>query len=222
MATLMWMPRVLARIAAGTSAARVNRAVLRPCRGLIPRAWSRWARASSVSALPGRRPGNSQGEGTLSRLLPGALRPAASLVDEGVQRGGQHDRAAAQAQEGAAVLVQDVLGCQGGDVVELLGVEQDEEPGDPVGGRAGVVVEEPARVCPPAVLVKRPGRAGPARGRSGEAGGVAAGDRPADEVRRPGEVAGGPGQPLVEVGLGAGGQGQPALPPASPGTPRRR
>jgi hypothetical protein len=46
------MPGVLARMAAGTSAARVNRAVLRPCRGLIPRTWSRWASASWVSSLP--------------------------------------------------------------------------------------------------------------------------------------------------------------------------
>jgi hypothetical protein len=42
-----------------------------------------------------------------------------------------------------------------------LGVEQDEEAGDPVGGRVGVVVEEPSGVCPPAVLVERPGRSGP-------------------------------------------------------------
>ena len=81
---------------------------------------------------------------------------------EGVQRGGQHDGPAAQAQERAAVLVQDMLGCQGRDDVELSGVEQDEEPGDPVGGRVGLLLEEPVRVGPPAVLVKRPGRAGPA------------------------------------------------------------
>jgi hypothetical protein len=55
-----------------------------------------------------------------------------------------------------------MLSRQGRDDVELLRVEQDEEPGDPVGGRAGVVVQEPARVCPAAVLVKRPGEAGPA------------------------------------------------------------
>jgi hypothetical protein len=101
-------------------------------------------------------------------------------------------------------------GRQGGDDVELLGVEQDQEPGDPAGGRVGIVVEESACVCPPAVLVKRAGWAGPARGGGGETGGVTAGDRPADEVRRPGRVAAGPGQPLVELGLGAGGQGQPA------------
>ncbi len=58
--------------------------------------------------------------------------------------------------------LEDMPGCQGRDDVEFLGVEQGEEPGDPVGGRVGILVEEPARVCPPAVLVKRPGRAGPA------------------------------------------------------------
>jgi len=84
-------------------------------------------------------------------------------ADEGIQRGGPRDRAAAEAEEGASVLVQDMLGRQGGDDVELLGVEQDEEPGDPVGDRACIVfVEEPARVCPAAVLVKRAGRPGPA------------------------------------------------------------
>jgi hypothetical protein len=81
---------------------------------------------------------------------------------------------------------------------ELLGVEQDEEPGDPAGGRVCLLAEEPARVCPPAVLVERAGRAGPARGRGGKTGRVPAGDCPADEVRRPDTVTGGPGQPPVE------------------------
>jgi hypothetical protein len=36
--------------------------------------------ASSVSALPGRCPGNSQGEGMASRQRPRVSRPAASLV----------------------------------------------------------------------------------------------------------------------------------------------
>jgi hypothetical protein len=102
-----------------------------------------------------------------------ARRPAAGREpgDEGVQRGGQDDRAAAQAQEGAAVLVQDMPRCQGRDDAELLRVEQDEEPGDPVGGRVCLLVEEPARVGPPAVLVERAGRPGPACGRgSREAG----------------------------------------------------
>ena len=49
--------------------------------------------------------------------------------------------------------MQDMLDRQRRDDVELLGVEQDQEPGNPVGGRVRVVVEEPARVCPPAVLV---------------------------------------------------------------------
>src|ERR1039457_3139549 len=63
---------------------------------------------------------------------------------------------------------------------------------------------------PRGVVVERAGWAGPARGGGGETGGVPAGDCPADEARRPDEVAAGPGQPLVELGLGAGGQGQPA------------
>jgi hypothetical protein len=104
------------------------------------------------------QPGGRDAEQAAARCFAAGRERA----DEGIQRGGQRDRAAAQAQEGAAVLVQDMLGRQGGDDVELLGVEQDEEPGDPIGGRVGVVVEEPACVCPAAVLVKRAGRPGPA------------------------------------------------------------
>ena len=160
----------------------------------------------SSGPASGEEPGGRDAKQAASRW-PAAVREPGH---EGVQRGGQDDRAAAQAQESAAVLVQDVLGGQGRDDTELLGVEQDEEPGNPVGGRVGAVVEEPSRVCPSAVLVERPGRSGPARGRGCEAGGVAAGDCPADEVRRPDKVGGGPGQPLVKFGLGAGSQGQPA------------
>jgi hypothetical protein len=157
--------------------------------------------------VPGEQPRGRDAE----QAAPAGLAAVREPGDEIIQRGGQHDRAAAQAQEGAAVFMQDVLGRQRRDDVQLLGVEQDEEPGDAVSGRVGVVVEEPARVSPPAVLVERPRRAGPARGRGREAGGVAAAGRPADEVRRPGEGGGRTGQPLVEVGLGAAGQGQPAL-----------
>jgi hypothetical protein len=146
----------------------------------------------------GQRPsGPASGEepGRRDAKQAAAAWPAAGREPGGevVQRGGQDDRAAAEAEEDAAVLVLDVPGGQDGDDAELLGVEQDEEAGDPVGGRAGAVVEEPPGVCPPAVLVERPGGAGPARGRGSEAGGVLAGDRPADEVRRPDEVAGGSG-----------------------------
>jgi hypothetical protein len=70
--------------------------------------------------------------------------------------------ASAQAQEGAVVLADDVLSCQRRDVVELLGVKQDEEPGDPVSGLVVLLMEKPPGVCPPAVLVKGPGGAGPA------------------------------------------------------------
>ncbi len=38
---------------------------------------------------------------------------------------------------------------------------------------------------------------------------MAAGNRPPHEIRRPGQVAGVPGQPLVKITLGAHVQGQP-------------
>ena len=83
-----------------------------------------------------------------------------------------------------------MLGRQSADDVEFLGVEQDQETGDPVGGRVGVVVQQPSRVGPAPVLVEWPGGAGPAGCRGGEPG------------RGPA------GQPLVEIGLIAGGQGR--------------
>ncbi len=63
--------------------------------------------------------------------------------------------------------MQDMLGRQRRDDVELLGVEEDEEPGNPVGDRAGVVVEEPARVCP-----RRSWSSGPAAPVERDAGAV--------------------------------------------------
>ena len=65
--------------------------------------------ASSVSALPGRCRGNSQGKGC--RAGCAGLASGRGPGDEVVQQSGQRDRAAAQAQDGAAVFMQDVLGC---------------------------------------------------------------------------------------------------------------
>ena len=89
---------------------------------------------------PGEKPGRRDAEQAAAAWPAAGREPG----DEGVERGGQDDRAAAQAQEGAAVLVQDMPGRQGRDDAELLGVEQDEEPGDPVGGRVCLLAEEPA------------------------------------------------------------------------------
>jgi hypothetical protein len=125
--------------------------------GMQPLAESVFGQRASWPASR-EQPGGRDTEQAGARYLAAARERA----DQGVQRGGQQDGPAAQAQERAAVLMQDMLSRQGCDDTELLGVEQDEEPGDPVGDRAGVVVQEPARVCPPAVLVKRPGGAGPA------------------------------------------------------------
>jgi hypothetical protein len=100
----------------------------------------------------GEEPGGRDAEQAAARRPASGREPG----DQVVQRGGQDDRAAAEAQEDAAVLWPDVPGGQGGDDAELLGVEQDEEAGDPVGGRIGLLVEEPPGVRPPAVLIERP------------------------------------------------------------------
>ncbi len=118
-----------------------------------------------------------------SRLLPAWPAAGREPGDQVVQRGGQDDRAAAEAEEDAAVLVLDVPGGQGGDDAELLGVEQDEEAGDPVGGRVGLLVEEPRASARRRSWSSGPD--GPAQRVAGAVrlGGVLAGDRPADEVR---------------------------------------
>src|SRR6266568_4997139 len=99
------MPSVLARMAAGTSAARLNRAVLRLCRGLIPSAESRRA---SVFGKRASWPATREQPGGRNAEQAGARRFAAGRerADQGVQRGRQHDGPAAQAKEGAAVLLQ--------------------------------------------------------------------------------------------------------------------
>ena len=122
-----WIPECLGQDGGRDLEARVNRAVLRLCRGLMPRAWSRWASAS-LSARPGQRPGKSQREWTLSRLLPGRLQPSASPVTRASSGAGKTDRAAAQAKQGAAASCKTCWVVRADDV-ELLGAEQDEEPG---------------------------------------------------------------------------------------------
>src|ERR1700684_70969 len=57
-------------------------------------------------------------------------RPPASAPTRGAQRARQHGAPAVQAQERAAVLVQDMLSRQRRDDVEFLREEEDEEPGD--------------------------------------------------------------------------------------------
>lgn len=62
--------------------------------------------------------------------------------DEAVQRGGQGDRPIAQNEKSPAVLMTNVLDSQHADGAELLGIEEDQETGDPVGDRVCVVVQD--------------------------------------------------------------------------------
>jgi hypothetical protein len=104
-------------------------------------------------------------------------------------------------------VVVDVVGGELGDGGDALGVEQEQQPGDPVRGGEGGVVEEPAGVGPAFLGVVRTGWAVPADRAEGQAAGVPVGEGPADEVGGLVAVAVPSGRPVVEVGLGAVGKG---------------
>jgi hypothetical protein len=73
------MPRVRARMAAGTSAASWKSAVLRAWPGRIPRSASRWVSRAVLTGLAGWPPGNSQGEGWRAPMVAWPLRFAATV-----------------------------------------------------------------------------------------------------------------------------------------------
>src|SRR5258708_37957254 len=79
-------------------------------------------------------------------------------------------------------VVVNVAGGELDDAGDALGVEEQEQSGDSVGGRQRAVVQEPPGVVPAFLAVVRAARALPADGTEGEVAGVPAGDRPADEV----------------------------------------
>src|SRR5258708_36945614 len=89
--------------------------------------------------------------------------------------GAQHDL------DPVAVVV-NVAGGELDDAGDALGVEEQEQSGDSVGGRQRAVVQEPPGVVPAFLAVVRAARALPADGTEGEVAGVPAGDRPAGGV----------------------------------------
>ena len=105
-------------------------------------------------------------------------------------------------------MVADVAGGELGDAGDALGVEEQEQASDPVGGRQRVVVQEPPGVVPAFLAVVRAARAIPADGTEGKAAGVPVGDRPADEVGGLVAVGDVPGCPSIQVRLRAGRKGQ--------------
>jgi hypothetical protein len=103
-------------------------------------------------------------------------------------------------------VVVDLVGGEMGDRGDALGIEQEQQPGDPVRDVEGVVVEETSGVVPAFLGVVWAGGALPPGRAEGEAGGVSVGDGPPDEVGGLVGVAVSAGRPVVEVGLGAVGQ----------------
>jgi hypothetical protein len=131
---------------------------------------------------------------------------------EGGQGLGQRDRHGPEEEPDGPIAGVDAVEGEPADGRGPLGVEQDQQPGDPVGGRDGVVVQEAAGLLPALVLVQRPGGAGPPDGGEPKPAVDAAGRSPADEVAGLG-LAGGiaAGDPGIKVSLGAAGQGMPPL-----------
>ena len=104
----------------------------------------------------------------------------------------------------------DVVDGHSADRCGPLGVEQDEQAGDPVFGLEGVVVQEPAGVFPPGFGVDGLLRAGPFD-RGQLEGGQFLGLGPADEVPElASEFGSFTGQPAVELALASGVQGEAA------------
>ena len=197
-------------MAAGTSAASWNSAVLRAWRGLMPSASSRWVSRAPLIGLsglpageqPGRGPGGADGGVALAVRRDGA-------GDRG-DRLGQLDGDPAELEpDGAVAAGLDLAGGHAADRRDALGVEEDEQPGEAVFGLERVIVQEPAGGVPPVLAVEDGGGPGPPGGGGKVAGGEAGGVRPADELPGFFPVDGlAAGEPAVEVGLLAGAQGE--------------
>jgi hypothetical protein len=98
------------------------------------------------------------------------------LKDEAGYRLGEHDRGRAQQELDTVAVGVDVVGGELADGGDALGVEDQQEPGDPVGGLQAGVVQEPARVGPALLGVQRAAGALPAVGAEGQPAGMAVGD----------------------------------------------
>ena len=208
----MWMPSRRARTAAGSSVASWNNAVERACPGRRPSWRSRSPSLSALTGRPGCPPGNSQLEVPGSPRTAWPRRVTASSPGEGGQRLGQHHGHRPEAEPDRAVAGVEVVEGEAADRRGPLGVKQYQQPCDAVAGAEGIVVQQPPGLLTAPVLIKRPGGTGPPGGGELQVAVDAAGDRPADEVTGFG-FAGcvRADQPCVQVGLGAAGQGEPAL-----------
>ena len=184
-----------------------------------------FARSQAEVAEPFAEPVGADGPaGLTSGEQPARCAPVAEhgvafpvcgqFAGERGERLGKLDGYRSEAEPDGAVTGADVEVVEGeaADRRGLLGVEQDQQPGDTVAGGEGIVVQQPAGLLPAFVVVQRPGGAGPPGGGELQAGVDAERNRPADEVAGfgfAGSVVA--GQPSVEVGLGTAGDGQAAV-----------
>src|SRR5216684_3270400 len=122
-------------MAAGTSAASWNRAVLRAWRGLIPRPLSRWVSLALLIGWPGWPPGNSQGDGPVAPMAAWPLRLAATA------------RAAEATGKAVLGLERVIVQEPAGDVPPVLAVEDGCGAG-PAGGGGKVAGGEAGGVRP--------------------------------------------------------------------------
>jgi hypothetical protein len=168
----MWMPWVRARIAAGRSVASWNNAAERPCAGCRPSRRSRLPRLWGWIGCPGRPPpGNSQREVPESARAACPRRVAAICRTRSARGLGQDQWLGSEPQPYFVVAAFEVLEGEPADRGEALGVEQHEQPGDPVFGFDGVVVHQPAGLVPAGLGVDAAG--GAITGRRGARGGSA-------------------------------------------------
>jgi hypothetical protein len=143
----------------------------------------------------------------------------AGQVVDGV---GQLDRCLAEGDPNVSVGDGDLVGGEQADGGRALGVEEQQQAGEPIIGVDCGVVQEFSDGSPAVIIVYRVDRAAPASGGQ-VGGGELVGVGPSDE--RGGFVAvaaGGIGQPVFEIGLSEGGQGEVVGVRASRGMPRLR
>jgi len=143
-------------------------------------------------------------------LLSDAGVPAAVgdvAAEKTAKRFGHGDGLAPETDRHVRVGRVDVVDRESADSGGLLRVEHDEQPGDSVVEREGVVVEKPSRLVPSVFGVEHAGRALPGGGGKLEAGQLLS-FRPANERSGAASLADGGGcHPFVEVELGAGRKG---------------
>jgi hypothetical protein len=178
--------------------------------GLDAEVFEAFSQMGGSDRAAGLTAGNSQDEGVAAPVVACPRLPSKTWRGEVGDGLGHGDGCGAELDRHRGVVDRDVVGGEPGDPGDGLGVEQDEQTGEAVSGADGVVVKETPGGVSAGLLVDGAGGALPAGGREGQRG-EALPVGPPDEVASVVVVGGGVVcQPLLEVGLAAGRQGQAA------------